>query len=179
MDYRNFDSGLTFRGEEPSIYNISRFGGGKFNVKANRTKNGELLAINSDAEVLFVSEISSEVSRCFSTDQTSRFFYDAVEKSGIKSYYVTPAIKKEIETEDEQHMLLRLEIEVMEPVLVVALGRKSEKMLLKVKDIYPGLRWFDVIPHPSFWLTFYANNEQEYVNLLKDIKRKVDYKRCL
>ena len=53
------------------------------------------------------------------------------------------------------------------------LGRKAEKVLLKVKDISPMIKWFDVLPHPSFWNTFYKGKEDEYVNLLISLKNQV------
>ena len=136
-------------------------------------------------DVLFVSENCEidvnepglvGIRSCFSSNRSSDFFKESLKQSGISNFYITGCVKKGVETDDENHMILKLEIENFKPQLVVALGRKAEKMLLKVKDIATCLRWFDTIPHPSFWLTFYSHQKQEYVYLLKDLKRKVDLK---
>lgn len=141
---------------------------------------------SSNPEIIFVSEKSSmcdekENRWCFISNESSQFFKESLEKAGISEYYITGCNKIELDTGDENHMFLKLELELLKPKIVVALGRKAEKILLKVKDITPGFRWFEVLPHPSFWLRFYSHEKKEYVNLLKDLKRKIDLKKtpCL
>lgn len=143
---------------------------------------------SKDPDVIFVTEASKkkinqktlqhEVS-CFDSYQSSDFFISCLKECEINKYYLTGGMKDDFETEDENHMILKLEIEILKPQLVVALGRKAEKMLLKVKDISFGFRWFEVLPHPSFWLTFYSPEKNEYSNLLRDIKRKINAKNSI
>lgn len=114
----------------------------------------------------------------YSISTPGHFFSESLKEAGLlllEECYTTTAIKPWLNTEDEMHMLLKVEIETLHPKMVVALGRKSEKMLLKVKDI-SHLSWFDVLPHPSYWLNFYADYRNEYIYLLKDLVRKLNAK---
>lgn len=167
MDYRNFDESVISLNGESVDTELP-----KYDLRSNY--------VDATADVLFVTEKFDSSKRteaaCFSSDQTARFFFDSVKEANILRFIVTGAIKNQFETEDEMHMILKMQIESFNPKIVVALGRKAEKMLLKVKDITPGFRWFEVIPHPDFWMTFYSHAKEEYVNILKDIKRKLDLK---
>lgn len=137
------------------------------------SKKPDVVFVTEGSKKQIAKDVLTPDVSCFDSYQSSDFFVSCLKECEINEYYITGAMKDVFETEDENHMILKLEIEILRPKLVVALGRKSEKMLLKVKDISPGFRWFEVLPHPSFWLTFYSNEKNEYVNLLRDIKRKV------
>ncbi len=106
--------------------------------------------------------------------ESTGYFLRRLAAAGIdpETCYITTAHKEWIDTEDEMHMLLKLEVETLQPKMVCALGRKAEKMLLKVKDI-SYLSWFEVLPHPSFWQNFYRDNDKEYEYLLKNLSNKI------
>ena len=94
MDYRDFDKQITYYGEKPKAEDVlvyGEFGGDKNN--------------QDSVSVVFVSETNIEPVRCFCSEETTQFFNESVQESGISSWYTTPAIKKNVCTEDEMHMI--------------------------------------------------------------------------
>lgn len=89
----------------------------------------------------------------------------------LNNFYLTCAYKSWMITEDEHHEALKTEIELIRPRVVVSLGRRAQKYLLKVKDNLSSFNWFESIYSYHYVKRFYIEDDF-YIKSLNLINKK-------
>ncbi len=142
---------------------------------SSKLKSVQALGFGStDANLVFIDEWSDQYDI---ESESIKLFRSYLERSSINLHhiYITTAEKRWMHSEDEWHEALAMELELIRPRMVVALGnRKVKKMLLKVKDMVQGFRWFTEIHNHHVIHRFY-HDDQFYIQQLNQLANDFQY----
>lgn len=109
------------------------------------------------------------------TKEMVNFFIDHYLKRTeieLDNFYLTCAYKSWMITEDEHLEALKTEIENINPRIIVSLGRRASKYLLKIKDNMRSIGWFESI-YSYHYVKRFFDEDQFYIESLNSINRKL------
>lgn len=170
---------MKFEYQKTSILEPSQVDESEIIRRASRLKSVDALSPGYlDADIVFIDE-AWETAYPYPFSSIPVPSYSILKKYldrsiiNQKKIYVTVADKLWMVTEDERHEALMMELDTIRPKIVVALGRKAQKYLLKVKDMLPDFQWFYTIPSHNFVKRFY-HDDQFYIDQLNSFQKDLE-----